>query len=103
MRKDSPHTPDAAGNSGKDQSADDVLEDTRETQEAAPEESQKPLAGDYDSPAAESNNPFVTPLPEDHPLTDANMEESEIYEKGRSAAAYEPSNPGNDDVLKEIV
>ena len=62
-------------------STDDAMEETRENQDTV-NVGQEKLAEDNDSPAAPADDSHVTPLPEDHPLNDSDIDKTEAYQEG---------------------
>ena len=45
------------------------------------------LPEDYDTPATPAQNPYLRPLPPDHPLLDSNIDITEAYDEGLTAAS----------------
>ncbi len=78
-------------NEPDDLSVDDVLEESRGN-DHSPGAFGQPLPGDGERPASPAANPRTTPLPEDHPIKDSNIDPSEAYDIGEDAITELPDN-----------
>jgi hypothetical protein len=69
-----------------DDSADDALEETRG-------EATVPIPqNDDDNPAGPASDPPQVVVPEDHPSTDTDVDETESYQEGSGSAAAGPTD-----------
>jgi hypothetical protein len=69
---------------GSSETEDDALEKTREY-DTTNNVGKDSLPEDNDSPAAPPDPPNPSPLSDDHPLTDTDNDQHELYDEGKDA------------------
>lgn len=66
---------------------DQKLTDDTNASQQQPYDGDNPLASDYETPAAPPADVHDESFPIDHPTTDTDMDEQEVYDAGVQAAA----------------